>query len=577
MADTLPLPLFAATTSALVAQWIEHAPPKRGMQVRFLPGASTSSGILTLYPCYRPALSVSESTLEAPPVPPEPAPTDQKRAPEPVPWTLRLFMRRHPWWTTAVVIAALSVVMVLYARTRPSYDAFGWLVWGYQTVHLSLDLGGAPSWKPLTYLFTVPFALFGHYEMWLWMFFSTAVALAGSVFAGRIAYRLSAEATATLDDSPVARYAPIAAAIFAGAAVLGLQDYTHYILSFQSDPMLVTFTLAAIDMHLLGKYRWTLVFGVLATLGRPEAGPWLGLWGLWAWIRLPSMRWMLVAGALVVAFGWFGIPTITNGRPLLAGDLAQKSPRALRHNQFFGTLGRFKDLEYIPVWIAVVLTIVVAIVRRNRLILTLAAGAVGWVIVEIAFAYHGWPALGRYMFEPAAVGAVLAGAAVGLVLAELPRLRRGIPRWAGIPVVAVLVGTLVPGAIARIRTERHDLHHERARTHQIALLQTTTTLLGGARHVANCGQPVTDVAYASALAWIYHRDVGSVGGLQQHVEIAELRKNIPKVLIRPVARGGWSVLPWHTRPSQVARCSGLHAEYVVTPHHPGGVLIHLHR
>src|SRR5205807_1259279 len=84
-------------------------------------------------------------------------------------------------------------------------------------------------------------------------------------------------------------------------------------------PMLTTFVLAAIDMHLLGKYRWTLVFGVLATLGRPEAGPWLALWGLWAWIKLPSMRWMLLAGAVVVAFGWFGIPTITNGRPLLAG------------------------------------------------------------------------------------------------------------------------------------------------------------------------------------------------------------------------------------------------------------------
>ena len=63
---------------------------------------------------------------------------------------------------------------------RPASDAYGWLVWGYQTVHVSLDLGGAPSWKPLTYLFTVPFALFGHYEIWLWMFFSAAVALAGA-------------------------------------------------------------------------------------------------------------------------------------------------------------------------------------------------------------------------------------------------------------------------------------------------------------------------------------------------------------------------------------------------------------
>ena len=518
---------------------------------------------------------MSESTLEAPPLPPEPAEVDTRRqAPEQEPWTLRAFASGHPWWVTGAVILAASVILVVWARTRPSYDAYGWLVWGYQTVHTSLDLGGAPSWKPLTYLFTVPFAVFGHYEMWLWMFFSTAVALAGAVFAGRIAYRISGGEAARTADSPVARYAPWAAAIFAGAAVLGLQDYMHYVLSFQSDPMLTTFVLAAIDMHLLGKYRWTLVFGVLATLGRPEAGPWLALWGLWAWIKLPSMRWMLVAGALVVAFGWFGIPTITNGRPLLAGDLAQKSPRALRHNQFFGTLHRFADLEYIPVWIAALVAIAFAGVRRNFVVLGLAAGAVGWVIVEIAFAYHGWPALGRYMFEPAAVAAVLAGVGVALVLTELPRLRRGVPRWAGVPVVAVLVGALVPGAIARTRTERHDLRHERARTHQIALLQTTTSVLGGARHITNCGQPVTDVTYVSALAWIYHRNVGSVGGLQQGVEKAELRNpSLPKVLFRPVSHGGWSVLPWHTRPYQVARCRRLHAAYVTTASHPGGVLI----
>jgi hypothetical protein len=485
-------------------------------------------------------------------------------------------MRRHPWWTSAIILGLISVGLVVYARTRPSYDAYGWLVWGYQSLHGTLDLGGAPSWKPLPFLFTVPFALAGHYQLWLWMFFDVAVSLAGAVFAGRIAYRLSGGTPATSEGEAVVRYAPIASAIFAGAAVLGLQDYMHYILSFQSDPILVTLTLAAIDMHLLGKYRWTLVFGVLAALGRPEVWPFLGLWGIWAWLKVPSIRWMLYAGVLVIAFMWFGIPTITNRRPDIAGQLAQQSPRALRHNQFFGTLGRFKDLEYIPVWIAAALTVVVALIRRNRVILALAAGAVGWVVVEIAFAYHGWPALGRYMFEPAAIGAVLAGVAVGMVLIELPRLRRGVPRWAGIPVVAVLVATLVPGALARIRTERHDRRHEVARTHQIALLQTTTNLLGGARHITNCGQPVTDVAYVSALAWLYHLDVGSVGGLQQHVEGAELRnKSLPKVLIRPVASGGWSLLPWHIRPSQVARCGGLHAEYVVTPHHPAGVLRHL--
>ena len=197
------------------------------------------------------------------------------------------------------------------------------------------------------------------------------------------------------------------------------------------------------------------------------------------------------------------------------------------------------------------------------------------MIVEIAFAYHGWPALGRYMFEPAAIGAVLAGLAIGLLLTELPRLRGGMPRWAGIPVVAVLAGALVPGAIARLRTERHDLRHERARTHQIALLQSTTTLLGGARHIQNCGQPVTDVGYVSALAYLFHRNVGRVGGFQQGVEKAELADpRIPKVLFYPLSGGGWKVRPWHTRPSQAARCRNLRASYVVTRGHPGGVLLH---
>src|SRR5205085_8183489 len=155
-----------------------------------------------------------------------------ERATEPVPWTLRLFVRQHPWWSTAVVLLGISAVLVVWARTRPSYDAYGWLVWGYQTIHLSLDLGGAPSWKPLPYLFTVPYAVFGHYELWLWMLTAVALSLAGSVFAGRIAYRLTLRETAGLDGAGLdRRHAALAAGVFAGVALLGLEGYMHYILS----------------------------------------------------------------------------------------------------------------------------------------------------------------------------------------------------------------------------------------------------------------------------------------------------------------------------------------------------------
>src|SRR5205085_5823767 len=164
-----------------------------------------------------------------------------------------------------------------------------------------------------------------------------------------------------------------------------------------------SFVLGAIAMFLLGRYRWTLVLGVLAALGRPEVWPFLGLFMLWAWFKVPSLRVMLIAGAGVIAFMWFGIPTITNGRPNISGELAKLSPRALHHNRLVGTVDRFTELAYLPVWIAALCAVAFAAFRRNLLVLALAAGAVVWVIVEIAFAYHGWPALPRYMFESAAV------------------------------------------------------------------------------------------------------------------------------------------------------------------------------
>ena len=141
------------------------------MQVRFLPGASypiRGPKGATRRPCYGPAVLVSESTLQdAPSVSSPPESASLGSAPEP--WTLRMFMRRHPWWSTGIGITLLSAVIVFVARTRPGFDPYGWLVWGRQTLSLSLDTNAAPSWKPLPYLFTVPYALAGHYQLRLWM------------------------------------------------------------------------------------------------------------------------------------------------------------------------------------------------------------------------------------------------------------------------------------------------------------------------------------------------------------------------------------------------------------------------
>ena len=93
---------------------------------------------------------------------------------------------------SAVGLLVVSLLLVLWAKTRPGFDPYGWLVWGRQTVAGNLNTNAAPSWKPLPYLFTAPYALFGHYQLWLWLVTAVAVSLAGAVFAGRIAYRLTA-------------------------------------------------------------------------------------------------------------------------------------------------------------------------------------------------------------------------------------------------------------------------------------------------------------------------------------------------------------------------------------------------
>ena len=84
--------------------------------------------------------------------------------------------------------------------------------------------------------------------------------------------------------------------------------------------------------------------------------------------------------------------------------------------------------------------------------LALAAGVCAWVIVEIAFSLHGWPGLGRYMFEPAAVLIAIAGVGVGSLLVDPPRISR-VAGWAGVALVAVIVLALVPPALSRARSE----------------------------------------------------------------------------------------------------------------------------
>ncbi|MGO9751725.1 MAG: hypothetical protein ACLP8S_15350 [Solirubrobacteraceae bacterium] len=499
-------------------------------------------------------------------------------------------LARYPWVFVCLALVAVGGPLVLLARTSPGYDPYGWLVWGYQAVRLHLNLHGAPSWKPMPFLFTVPYALLGHLEYRLWMVTAVSVSLGGPVLAGRIVYRL-------VSADSRSRWPAIAAALFAAAALAGIVQYFHYILSVQSDPMLVTFVLLAIDLHMSGRHRGAFAALWLASLGRPETWPFIGLYSIWAWRAVPSMRKLILAGLFLVAFMWFGFPLLSGNSPFTSADLAQNSPRKLHGNKITGTLTRFQELSYWPVFAAAGVGLVLAALRRNWLVLVIGGSGALWVLVEIAFALKGYPAVPRYMFEAAAAAIVVAGVGIGWMLqgaadAFAPRPARTAPlpsagrapapsavrmRWIGIGgaiVAAALIGVLTPKLIAGINWERNDLVHEHARTIEINRLDAAIKAFGGYKHIRDCGRPSIDVAYGSLLAWYTKLNVARVGfepTIDKYVE------TVPTIWFSPLPHG-WVANGYHIEASKRALCANLmNVFYVVTPHHLGGIVFYPHK
>jgi hypothetical protein len=456
---------------------------------------------------------------------------------------------------TAALVVAAGILFVIKTNMRPGYDAYGWLVWGHQTLHWNLNTNGAPSWKPLTFLFTVPYALAGHGEMRLWMITAVAGAFAAPVFAARIAYRLTG-------PSPGRPYAPFVGAAFAGLAVLTLNDYWHQIEISNADPLCVALCLGAIDAHLSKRPRLAFAALLLASLGRPEAWPFTLGYAIWAWRKLPSVgaRAALVLGLLAIPLLWFGIPALTAKTPFISGQVALGTNHVLTSNQLRGTWDLFTGLFSRPVGIAVIAALVIAVVRRERTWLALAAAAIGWVLIELAFIYHGWPAESRYVMEPAAVLIALAGAAVGWVLAVRPewswRPLSPLVRWAGIGVVAFLAISLVPTARDSVNAARAEIQLGKLKATQMNLLAAVIAADGGAARIRSCGQPTTLVGLQSALAYELDMNVGYVG----HKPGKAIRRHEPIVLFKP-HDGGWLVRPLNTLAAQRGSCASLWADY----------------
>ncbi|HET9718707.1 MAG TPA: hypothetical protein VFP55_01385 [Solirubrobacteraceae bacterium] len=518
----------------------------------------------------------------------------------------RWSVRSNPWPLVAVALVVFSYFLLRWARTSPGYDPYGWLVWGYQTLRGTLNLQGAPSWKPVTYFFTVPYSLFGHLAWWLWTVTAVSFALAGPLVAGRIVHRVVLRSTGE-------RWPAIIGAVFTALCVLGIVQYTHYWLSAQSDPMLVTFFLLAIDMSMTGRHRWAFTFLWLVSLGRPEGWPFIGLYFLWAWRAVPRMRAFMIVELILIPFFWFGIPVITGAYWDIAGKLAQHSPRMLHSNKILGTITRFRVLSYSPVEAVAGIGLIIAALRRDWWVLGIAGCCALWMLIEIGFALHGFPGVPRYMFEAGATMIVVSGVGIGWLLVEparwlalraartdapppgpassaapapgspspsagpptpRPPRRSGLAlagRLLGAAAVVGVVALMVPRAVHAAHTERLDLTHERARTAEIHRLDATIKAFGGYKFIRSCGSPASDVEWVSILAWYTKLDVGFVGHRPAYIIHHE---RFPSILFTALSNG-WILHTYHLPANASAACRRLNkAYYIVTPQHPGGFTGH---
>ncbi len=447
---------------------------------------------------------------------------------------------RNPWAIVAVSVVVLATLFVATTGMRPEYDAYGWLVWGKQLLRWNLNTNSAPSWKPLTFLFTFPYAFFGRGQIWLWMVTATAVSFSGPIFAGRIAYRLSGPARGHVLARSVG-------AVFAALGILGLVGYGHLILIAGDDPMVVALCLAAIDFHLSRRYRVTFLLLVLASLGRPEAAPLTLLYARFVWHRVPTARAELLVGLAAIPVLWFGVPAITSHDWFSAGNVDIDSTKIVTGNRLARVPSGFWGLYELPMKLAVLFALVWAVVRRERAWVVLSAASLVWLLTETLLAVRGLNPSPRFMFEPAAALIVLAGAAIGKALAIAPR--RVVVRWAAIAGVIALVVTLFPHMRTRLKLVGNGIAYSHSWARELDHLHKVIAKVG-ARRILACGQPVSYLGFQPVLAWELGKNVKDVG----YDPVAWTKQGNPIVLILPYGPA-WRVLAVHFNRPECKRLS----------------------
>lgn len=413
-----------------------------------------------------------------------------------------------------VALAAVSLLL----PSAPTYDPWSWIIWGREIAHLDLVTTQGPSWKPLPVMFTTVFSLFGSWAPDLWLVVARAGAIAAAVMAFRVARSLGGGVVGGVAAACALAIAPW----WIRSGALG-----------NSEGLIVAFLLGAIDRHIAGDRRFAFWLAVCAGLLRPEAWPFLAVYGAFLmWTRSVPVRVVLGAGVGVLALWllpeWWG-----------SGDLLRAAHRAKDVNPGAPTYADNPAREVLhdaglmltgPLVVGLLLAGVMVMVRRSRPMAVLIVMAIAWLGLVAYMTSDGFSGNQRYLMAPVALLMVLSGAGIGWALERalaavtrlVPAVRSVGRRPAG---ALVLLVAAVVGVVFAAPSFQRFTPNLRGLKYQAELADELPGLVrdaGGADALKRCGRPYTGPFLVPVVAW----------NLKMHTQDVHLAPAKPGVVFR---------------------------------------------